>query len=204
LNVSLEKAGGLLVSVLDGDGSPVATWTARRLTESGRFSTAKLKAQLAEFTPGAPADEVYRAGLASLPGGKVAWVEFRADWCGWCRRMETLLGQTDASPLLARYYKIITIDTEKNSGAGELATRLGAPQGVEGGIPWFALVDAKGRPIITSEGPQGNIGFPGTAAEFAHFRKMLKTTARGISARELDTVFDALRALTPKAPSEHP
>jgi len=203
LDVDLKKDSRLLLSVLESDGSPRVAWTARRLTENGRFSVTKLKAQLAEFTLGAPAEEVYRSGLAALPEGKIAWVEFRADWCGWCKRMEQLFGQTDVSPVLARYYKIVTIDTEKNQGAGELAKSLGAPHGVEGGIPWFALVDAKGKPIVTSEGPKGNIGFPGTKEELAHFRTMLKTTAPGITGKELDTIFDALQALTPKPAAHH-
>ena len=96
---------------------------------------------------------------------------------------------------------MIAVDTEKNAGAGQLAKSLGAPQGIEGGIPWFALVDAKGKALITSEGPKGNIGYPDSDVEVAHFLAMLKTTAPGITAGELDTITGTIRALKPKRPA---
>jgi len=201
LHVKLEKENGLLIAVLDKDGTPRVTWTAGRLTEKGHISVAKLKAQLSEFLIGAPAEEVYRTALASVPEGKAGWVEFRADWCGWCKKMEQLFQQSDASPVLAKYYKMIAVDTEKNAGAGQLAKSLGAPQGIEGGIPWFALVDAKGKALITSEGPKGNIGYPDSDVEVAHFLAMLKATAPGITAGELDTITGTIQALKPKRPA---
>ena len=29
-----------------------------------------------------------------------------------------------------------------------------------GGIPWFAILDAQGKALATSDGPRGNIGYP--------------------------------------------
>jgi thiol-disulfide isomerase/thioredoxin len=199
LHAKLDKSNALLISVLEPDGGVVATLTAGRLMDSGHLSAAKLKAQLSEFLIGAPASEVYRTALASLPDGKAGWVEFRADWCGWCKKMEKFFGATDAAPVLAKYYTVIAIDTEKNRGADELAKSLGAPEGVEGGgIPWFAAVDPKGKVLATSEGPKGNIGYPDSDVEVAHFMTVMKTTARGITADELDTIANTIKALKAK------
>jgi hypothetical protein len=131
LHQPLDKANGLLITVLEKDGSVLATWTAGRLMADGHFSAAKLKQQLSEFLVGAPADEVYRTALASMPNGKAGWVEFRADWCGWCKRMERFFGDSKAAPVLAKYYQVITIDTEKNHacragrGKGEVLAGTG-------------------------------------------------------------------------------
>ena len=198
LHAKLDKANGLLITVLDKDGSVLSTWTAARLTDNGHLAPAKLKAQLSEWLIGPPADEVYRTALKALPSGKAGWVEFRADWCGWCKKMEKFFQSSDAAQVLAKYYSVITVDTEKNQGSGQLAKSLGAPKGVDGGIPWFAVVDGQGKVLGTSEGPKGNIGYPDTDGEVAHFTSILKSTAKGISADELATVLNTIKALKAK------
>jgi hypothetical protein len=59
--------------VLDKEGSALTTFTAGRLLDNGHVGPAKLKAQLSEWLVGAPADEIYRTALASLPDGKAGW-----------------------------------------------------------------------------------------------------------------------------------
>jgi hypothetical protein len=58
----------------------------------------------------------------------------------------------------------------------EVAGRLRDSQG--GGIPWMAILDGEGKKLVTSDGPQGNIGYPGTPAEIAWFLEMLKKAGR--------------------------
>jgi len=199
LHAKLDKANPLLISVLDKDGAALTSFTAARFLDNGHASAAKIKAQLSEWLVGAPATEIYRTALASLPDGKAGWVEFRADWCGWCKKMEKFFQASDAAPVLAKYYSVISIDTEKNSGADGVAKSLGAPKGVEGGgIPWFAVVDARGKVLATSEGPKGNIGYPDSDVEVAHFMSVMKTTAKGITPGELSTIANTIKALKAK------
>jgi hypothetical protein len=66
------------------------------------------------------------------------------------------------------------------------------------GIPWFAVVDAQGKVLATSEGPKGNIGYPDTEVEVAHFLSVLKSTAKGISPGEVETVANTIKALKAK------
>lgn len=196
LHAKLDKTNGLLISILDKDGAVLSTWTAARLQDAGHISAAKLKAQLSEWLVGAPAEQVYRTALASLPAGKAGFVEFRADWCGWCKKMEKFFQDSDAAPVLAKYYSVISIDTEKNSGADELAKRLGSPKGSDGGgIPWFAVVDSQGKVVATSEGPKGNIGYPDTDIEVTHYMSVMKSTAAGITNGELETIAKTIKAL---------
>jgi hypothetical protein len=195
LHAQIEKGNALLVTLLEKDGSLLSTLTAARLTEGGHIAAARIKAQLSEWLIGPPADEVYRKALASLPSGKAGWVEFRADWCSWCKKMEKLFRDSDAAPVLAKYYSVITLDTEKNAGSGELAKRLGAPKGIDGGIPWSAVVNAQGKVLATSEGPEGNIGYPDSAVEVTHFLSMLKSSAKGISGSEVEAIANTIQAL---------
>src|ERR1017187_10717544 len=76
---------------------------------------------LMEFFPGALATEVFAKSLPALAAsGKLGWVEFRADWCGWCKKMEKFFQESEAAPILAKYYSVVTVDTEKNEGSERL------------------------------------------------------------------------------------
>src|ERR1017187_7350736 len=169
IRANLPKDNTMLITVLDSDGALVTTITAPRILEAGHIAMAKFKAILMEFFPGAPATEVFAKSLPALAAsGKAGWVEFRADWCGWGKKMEKFFQESEAAPILAKYYTVVTVDTEKNEGSEPLARRLGSKDGIDG-IPWFAVIDAQGKVLATSEGPKGNIGFPDTDIEGTPF-----------------------------------
>jgi thiol-disulfide isomerase/thioredoxin len=194
IHANLPKDNAMLITVLDSDGALLTAITAPRILEAGHIAPAKLNRILMEFFPGAPAAEVFAQSLPALAaGGKLGWVEFRADWCGWCKKMEKFFQESEAAPILARYYSVVTVDTEKNEGSEPLARRLGSKDGIDG-IPWFAVIDAQGKVLATSEGPKGNIGFPDTDIEVAHFFSVLHSTAKGITAGEIETIAKALKA----------
>jgi hypothetical protein len=65
--------------------------------------------------------------------------------------------------------------------------------GKAGGIPWFVILDAKGKALVTSDGPKGNIGYPAQPHEIEHFLAMLKQTARKLEPAQLDRIEAALR-----------
>jgi hypothetical protein len=107
--------------------------------------------------------------------------------------MEKFFRESDAAPILAKYYTVVTVDTEKNDGSEPLARRLGSKEGIDG-IPWFAVIDAQGKVLATSEGPKGNIGYPDSDIEVAHFFKVLNATAKGITDGEIATINKVLKA----------
>lgn len=51
-----------------------------------------------------------------------------------------------------------------------------------------AILDAKGKALVTSDGPKGNIGYPAAPEEIDHFLAMLKGQARHIDAGQLDRI----------------
>ena len=45
-----------------------------------------------------------------------------------------------------------------------------------GGIPWIAILDGEGTELVSSDGPNGNVGCPITESERAHFVSMIEMT----------------------------
>ena len=60
--------------------------------------------------------------------------------------------------------------------AKEVAGRLRDDQSA--GIPWMSILDGDGKKLVTSDGPQGNIGYPAKPEEIAYFVEMLKNAGR--------------------------
>jgi hypothetical protein len=64
----------------------------------------------------------------------------------------------------------------------------------DGGIPWFAILDADGKVLITSNGEDGNnIGFPSDESGQTHFRKMIEATAQRMTPQQVTSLMEALR-----------
>jgi hypothetical protein len=196
MRAELTRDTGPLLVILDQDGSELASTTGKRVEDP-----VKLKAFVERWQLEGTADAVMAQALPAL-GGKLGWVDFRADWCTWCKRLEKFFASSDAAPVLAKYYSVITVDYERNLGAPALANKLGAKGSV--GLPWFAVVDSKGTALGNSDGPTGNVGFPNNDEERAHFVSLIKSTARNMTAAELDVVARALKAseVPPAAPAK--
>ena len=56
------------------------------------------------------------------------------------------------------------------------------------GYPWSVILDAKGKALVNSDGPGGNIGCPVTEEEAAHFFSMLEKTRQRLTDDELATI----------------
>ncbi len=92
---------------------------------------------------------------------------------------------------LGKDYLWVRID-QRWHGSEEVMN--GIKQGYRGGIPWFAILHSDGKVLATSDGPDGNIGFPSEPASIDHFLAMLKSTKQRISEKELATLREALES----------
>ena len=115
---------------------------------------------------------------------KKVFLIFSASWCGPCRRLARLLDTQ--KPELEQHYVFVKLDIDRDDYAGSLRDRY--PESKNGGIPWFAILDATGKELITSNIAKltrrtgsTNIGYPTTRKDFDHFAKMLKQTAPGLA-----------------------
>lgn len=196
-DLKLAKDNGPLLTILDKNGSLLDSRLVTRLLDQNTVSSAKVAKFLTRWSLQAPADEVYKKGLAQLRGtGKLGFVEFGADWCVWCHHMDEFFDQSAAAPIMHNFYIRIPVDYERNEGAPELAKLLGAPAG--DGLPLWAVVDADGKSLANSNSPKGNIGFPGDPKEIEEFVAVLQATAKGITPAQVQTIEQALRPQKPQ------
>ena len=63
-------------------------------------------------------------------------------------------------------YVELKIDTDRDTNGAAVAARL--RKGESGGIPWMVILDAKGAPKVTSDGPKGNVVFNGATIWWAN------------------------------------
>src|SRR5947207_978513 len=113
------------------------------------------------------------ANVPHLPALELVFLHFGAPWCGWCLKLDAWLLRQDVEPIFSKEFVDVHIDVDRMPGGQEVLARYRKSD--KGGIPWFVMLDAKGKALITSDGPQGNIGFPYTEAEIAYFVTMLNT-----------------------------
>jgi len=145
----------------------------------------------AQKAPTLKADSVLEAALAEAnKSDRRVFLHFGAPWCGWCLKLDAWLARYDIAKVFGKDYVDVKIDMDRMTGAKEILTRFNASG--SGGIPWFVILDAKGKPMATSDGPKGNIGFPATEEEIAHFVKMLDASKRLLTDSDIDLLKNSL------------
>jgi hypothetical protein len=141
------------------------------------------------------AEAVLDAALAeAAKTDRGVFLHFGAPWCGWCHRLEEWLARPEVAKVIGKDFVEVMIDQDRMTGAKGVFARYNASG--KGGIPWFVLLDGKGKAVATSDGPKGNIGFPFVEHEVAHFVTMLTAARRRITDAEID---ELRRSLTPPA-----
>jgi hypothetical protein len=116
-------------------------------------------------------------------------VQETATWCGPCHLLSNYLNEYrdwEAD------YIWIKMD-HRFTGAREIMAEL--RDGASGGIPWFAILDASGDKLATSNHFESgdNIGFPSSDEGQAHFKKMLLDTRLSMTDEEIDAFVARLR-----------
>lgn len=72
-------------------------------------------------------------------------------------------------------FNFVAIATDKMENGEALMTELA--KGRQGGLPWIVILNGEGEEIISSVGPEGNVGCPATASEIEHFVTMIRTSS---------------------------
>ena len=132
-------------------------------------------------------------------------LEFRADWCQWCARLDRAFQSAELSRLFANNYVIVRLTVQEsedkialeNPGADAILAEIGASKA---GIPMIVFLNQDGEKIANSlvMPKGGNIGYPVTSEEITAFEGLLQKTAPRMSAAERATVVEWLTKNAPK------
>lgn len=185
------------LTVVGADGTTVTHKDTAELEDGPNHDPAKVLEFLGAHTaePVDACDRIATAQVEARESGRLMFVHIGAPWCGWCHKLEAWLAQPDVAPVLGRVFVDVKIDQDRMTNGKTVAALL--RQGRKGGIPWFVFATAELAPLATSDGPEGNCGFPAKEHEIEHFLGMLRSTERFEDA-ELTALGDSLRRANAK------
>jgi thioredoxin-related protein len=180
------------LAVLDADGKVVRAQQTDVLEEGDHHDPKKVAEFLTRWkVPAKDAKHVLDEALArGSSDDKRVLLTFGAPWCGWCHHLHNWMAQPEIAAILDRDFVIAQVDVDRMTGGKEIQKRY--QPATSGGIPWFAILDAQGKSLVTSDGPKGNIGYPAAPEEIDHFLAMVKGQGRRIDAHQLDQLRKSL------------
>ena len=83
----------------------------------------------------------------------------------------------------------LEINAAEMENGPEVARRL---RGKSGSLPWTVMLDAAGNVLATSDGPEGNFGYPATPEKIDLFIGMLRAARPGLTPAKGEAIRDAL------------
>ena len=174
------------LTVLDAEGAVLTNQETGSLEEGPQHDPKLVSQFLSKWIPEKVDAEQLLADalLKAAADDKRVLVRVGTPYCGWCNVLAQFV--QDHESLIATDYVDIKIDTMRMTNGEQVAARL-AP-GESGGVPWMVILDASGKQVASSHGPDGNIGYPFQPNEIAHFITMLRDTRKRLTDADLDII----------------
>jgi hypothetical protein len=185
LGIALEPQALPQWSLRDGAGDELARGAVPLDPVDSLVDRMAVLDQLKRFAPETlDARQLLSAALADAKRSqRRVIVQQTATWCPPCHRLTLYLDAHRS--IWEKDYIWVRMD-ERWTGCEEV---MGGFQEKRGGIPWFAILDADSKTLATSDGPHGNIGFPGDdPGGIEHFVQMLQSTKQRLTEEDLATL----------------
>lgn len=189
LNLAMPSVG-MNLAIFDSSGKLAAQSTDAELSTNGKLDEKKLIAFLNRYAPAYPdAQKLYDAALAQArqQDKRVLFDESSAG-CGWCVKLGEYFEANQS--LIDKDFVPLTIDW-RFPHAKQVIERL-HPRSE--GTPWMAILNRDGHIVITSTGPDGNIGYPGEPAGRQWWEKMLHAGAKRLTDADVQKLTAALKS----------
>jgi thioredoxin-related protein len=172
----------------------------KRLVFALSLVLASLTAADADAARNAKASELIASASAKAGNeGKNVMVIFHASWCRWCHKLDDFMSSDQFKPMFDANYEVVHIDVEEQDGKKDLETpgwpavskQLSADNQ---GLPFFVILNKKGKILADSRNGGANIGYPSAPAEVTYFMSLLGKTAKHLTPSQASKIETYLRA----------
>jgi len=181
-NVRLPGPGFVMV-ILDPDGKVMGQSTSDLLSTDGELDRRLVLEFAKKYSPAKPdGKKLFDEALARAKAeAKKVLFDESGPYCGPCYQFSEYLEAN--KELIERDYVCVTLDY-RFAGASEIFKQLKAATST----PWIAVLDADGKILATSDGPDGNVGF-----ERPQWEMMLRATASKLTAAQIATLLEKVK-----------
>jgi hypothetical protein len=189
----LEQGMGYpFLAVLGADGKVITALRTDSLEEGDHHDPQRVQAFLTRWmVPPKDAQVVVEEALSrAASDDKRVFLTCGAPWCGWCHKLGDWLALPEVAVILDRDFIIAKIDIDRMTGGKDVMMRYRPKE--SGGIPWFTILNAKGKSLGSADGPDGNISYPFKPKEIDHFLTLVKGNSQRIEDRQVDQIRRSL------------
>jgi thioredoxin-related protein len=144
------------LTVLDEEGTVLTNHETGSLEEGPKHDPKLVSQFLSKWVPEkTDAEQLLTDSLMKAAAeDKHVLIRVGTPYCGWCNVLAQFV--QDHQSLIATDYVDIKIDTTRMTNGEQVAARLSPKK--SGGVPWMVILDAMGKELASSHGPDGNIG----------------------------------------------
>jgi len=174
---------GFVMAIVDPDGKLLGQSSSDELSTNGELDRRLVMEFARKYAPAKPdGQKLFDEALAKAKAeGKKVLFDESGPYCGPCYQFSEYLEAN--KELIDKEYVCVTLDY-RFAGAGEIFKKLKSATST----PWIAILDADGKVLATSDGPDGNVGF-----EKPQWEKMLRATAAKLTAEQIAVLVEKVK-----------